>query len=64
MDLLSYFSFQPVLHDWCNKDRGMYYPVSVIVRIKEKLLLIEKNSQYSGGSGLDKKNNSSFANNI
>ena len=19
--------FQPVLHDWCNKGRGMYYPV-------------------------------------
>ena len=24
---LSYFSFQPVLHDWCNKGRGMYYIV-------------------------------------
>ena len=22
-----FFSFQPVLHDWCDKDRGMYYPV-------------------------------------
>ena len=22
-DPLSYFSFQPVLHDWCNKGRGM-----------------------------------------
>ena len=21
---LSYFSFQPVLHDWCNKGRGMW----------------------------------------
>ena len=20
----SYFSFQPVLHDWCNKGRGMW----------------------------------------
>ena len=27
MDPLSYFSFQPVLHDWCNKGRGMCYPV-------------------------------------
>ena len=27
VDPLSYFSFQPVLHDWCNKDRGMCYPV-------------------------------------
>ena len=24
---LSYFSVQPVLHDLCNKDRGMCYPV-------------------------------------
>ena len=24
---LSYFSFQPVLHDWCNKGRGMCYLV-------------------------------------
>ena len=27
VDPLSYFSFQPVLHDWCNKDRGMCYPL-------------------------------------
>ena len=24
VDALSYFSFQPVLHDWCNKGRGMW----------------------------------------
>ena len=24
MDPLSYFSFQPVLHDWRNKGRGMH----------------------------------------
>ena len=23
VDPLNYFSFQPVLHDWCNKGRGM-----------------------------------------
>ena len=23
VDPLSYFSFQPVIHDWCNKGRGM-----------------------------------------
>ena len=23
VDPLSYFSFQPVLHNWCNKGRGM-----------------------------------------
>ena len=26
VDPLSYFSFQPVLHDWCNKRCGMCYP--------------------------------------
>ena len=39
---LSYFSFQPVLHDWCNKDRGLCYPVCGMVHIKEPLLLIVK----------------------
>ena len=41
VDPLSYFSFQPVLHDWCNKGRGMCYPVCGIVHIKEPLLLID-----------------------
>ena len=50
VDPLSYFSFQPVLHDWCNKGRGMYYPVYGMVHIKEALLLIGKNSPC-GGSG-------------
>ena len=27
LDPLSYFLFQPVLHDWFNKGCGMYYPV-------------------------------------
>ena len=48
VDPLSYFSFQPVLHDWCNKGRGMYY--GGMVHIKEPLLLIEKSS-LCGGSG-------------
>ena len=47
---LIYFSFQPVLHDWCNKGRGMYYPVCGMVHIKELLLLIGKSSPC-GGSG-------------
>ena len=50
VDLLSYFSFQPVLHDWCTKGRGMCYPVCGKVHIKEPLLLIGKSSPY-GGSG-------------
>ena len=42
VDPLSYFSFQPVLHDWCNKGRGMCYPVCGMVHIKEPLLLTER----------------------
>ena len=34
VDPLTYFSFQPVLHDWCNKGRGMCYPVCGMVHIK------------------------------
>ena len=50
VDPLSYFSFQPVLHDWCNKGRGMCYPVCGMVHIKEPLLLIGKSS-LCGDSG-------------
>ena len=50
VDPLSHFSFQPVLHDWCNKGRGMCYPVCGMVHIKEPLLLIDKSS-LCGGSG-------------
>ena len=45
---LSYFSFQPVLHDWCNKGCGMCYPVCWMVHIKEPLLLIDKSSLCGG----------------
>ena len=38
----SYFLFQPVRHDWCNKGHGMCYPVCGMVHIKEPLLLIEE----------------------
>ena len=37
-------------HDWCNKGRGMCYPVCGMMHIKEPLLLIEKSS-LCGGSG-------------
>ena len=43
-----YFSFQPVLHDWCNKGRGMRYPVSGMMHIKEPLMLIGKSSLCGG----------------
>ena len=44
---LRYFSFQPVLYDWCNKGRGMYYLVYGMVHIKELL----GKSSLCGGSG-------------
>ena len=35
-NLPSYFSFQPVLHDWfINKGHGMCHPVCGMVHIKE-----------------------------
>ena len=34
--------FQPVLHNWFNKDCGMNYPVCGMMHIKHPLLLIEK----------------------
>ena len=48
VDPWNYFSFQPVLHDWCNKDRGMCYPVCGMVHIKKPLLLIGKSSPCCG----------------
>ena len=47
VDPLSYFSFQPVLHDWCNKGHGMCFPVYEMMHIKESLLLIGKSSPCS-----------------
>ena len=44
--LSCYFSFQSMVHDWCNKGRGMCYPVCGMVHIKEHFLLIEKSSPY------------------
>ena len=50
VDPLSYFSFQPVLHEWCNKGCGMCYPVCEMMHVKEPLLLIRKSS-LCGGAG-------------
>ena len=44
IDLLSYFSFQPELHNWYNKSSGIYYLVCGMVHIKEPLLLMRKSS--------------------
>ena len=48
VDPLSYFSFQPVPHDWCNKDCGMCYPVCGMMHIKEPLLLSERVAHVAG----------------
>ena len=45
-----YFPFQPVVHNWFIKGRGMYCSVYGKVHIKDPLLLIEKSS-LCGGSG-------------
>ena len=50
VDPLSYFTLQPVLHDWYNIGHGMYYPVFGMMHIKEPLLLIGKSS-LCGSSG-------------
>ena len=52
VDPFTYFSFQPVLHVWCNKDLGICFPVCGMVHIKEPLVLIKKSSLCSGGNGV------------
>ena len=51
---LGYFPFQPVVHNWFIKGRGMYCFVYGKVHIKDPLLLIEKSS-ICGGSGFPSK---------
>ena len=41
VDPLSYFSFEPLSHDRCNKGRGIRYPVWETVLIKYPLPLNE-----------------------
>ena len=52
VDPLSYFSFKPVLHDWCNKGRGMCYHIYGMVHIKDSLLLTIKSSPRAGSGFL------------
>ena len=54
VDPLSYFSFQPGLHDWCNKGCGMCYPVCGMVHIKEPLLLIGKKAYVAAAGFLSR----------
>ena len=46
VDPLSYFVFQPVLHNWC-----MCYPVCGMMHIKEPLLLIGKSCPCGAAAG-------------
>ena len=50
VDPLSYFSFQPVVHDLCSKGCGICHPVCGMMHINQPLLLIGKSSPF-GGSG-------------
>ena len=49
VDTLSYFSFQPVFHDWCNKGRGMCHPVCGMMHIKDPLAAVGFLSRYLSG---------------
>ena len=51
VDPLSYFSFQLVLHNWCNKNCGMDYPNLWNGAYKIFFAVnLGKNRQWSGGS--------------
>ena len=51
VDPFSYFPFQSVLYDSCNKCCGMCCPVCGTVHIKEPLLLLEKSSPSGDDRG-------------
>ena len=42
VDPFSYYLFQPMLHDWCNKGCGVYYPVCRMLYIKRTLAANQK----------------------
>ena len=42
-DPFTYFSFKPVLYNWCNKDHGMCYLV-LDGAYKDAMMLIRKSS--------------------
>ena len=44
VDPLRYLSFQAVLQDWCNKDRGMCYPVCEKVHMKDPVIIHSRGS--------------------
>ena len=40
----------PVIHSWCNKGHGMYYPLCGMEHMNDLLLLTGKSSSCSGGN--------------
>ena len=48
VDPLSYFSSQPVLHDWCNKGRRMCYPLERERRGKQSERETERERERGG----------------
>ena len=46
---LRYFSLQPLLHNWSNKGRGMYYPVCGMMQegSKEKFYLTTHSTHFN-----------------
>ena len=42
VDPVSYFSFKPVLHNWCNKGCGICFPVFGMEHMKDTLLLFKR----------------------
>ena len=51
VDPLNYFSFQPALHESCNKDSGMCYHVCEMVHIKEHLQLTRERVAHVAAAG-------------
>ena len=54
VDPLNYFSFQPLLYDWCNKGRGMCYPVCGMMHIKITLAANRKVAHVAAAAFLSR----------
>ena len=48
---MSYFSFQPMFHNWCNKGCCLCYSVIRMLHIKDTLLLIRKRLAHMAATG-------------
>ena len=64
LDPLNYSSFQPVLHDWYNKGRGMCYPLSGMVLMNDPLLLMRIPAPDRGTCARDRRQLQQLALNV